>query len=182
MFPFSICVAANIFYQHAWNIWINLWIIMWIWFWLVNILTKCNYLSLTGSGQRVSCQYQYIFLARTQSSSALKEKKLQMFEAAEGCIREGLVGWVTIFWLLQYLSLWQTRTYVHISAWDGQSSFYLVIVLLSTTGNRSWKLKLETHIKFRGNSLCWIVLSVHSTYLTTKYHLTFTSQQIPIFR
>ena len=42
---------------------------------------------LWPKGCIVSCQYR-IFLSQTQGSSTLKEKRLQMPGAAQGCIRE----------------------------------------------------------------------------------------------
>ena len=77
--------AANIFYQYAWNIWINLWIITRIWFWLVNILTNCNYLWLAlAKGCIVSCQY-HIFLARIQGSSTLRNKNCKRLDPPKVC-------------------------------------------------------------------------------------------------
>ena len=70
----------------------------------------------------------------------------------------------------------------HVHEMDN-GSFYHFVVLLSTTSNHSRKLKCcnrsSSHIKFRGNRLCWIVLSEHLTCLTTKYQHTFASKQMP---
>ena len=80
--------------------------------------------------------------------------------------------------LLQYL--YDKPVCLHEMA---KGTFYPFIALLSATSNHSEELKYFYRcswlIKFRGSSLCWIVLSEVFNIFDKKYQRTFSSHQMP---